>query len=275
MPDTNSLSRWWADFLSPLRRANDEARAHVAAHPGADAKTIAILVSATVILTLQRYVFLIDEIDRSVRWLNALGLSTLADRLAVVRDARTLGAFVWWAFGTFFFFFIVPALLVRLAFGERLADYGFKLRGAFTDGWVYAVMLAVMVPLVLVVSNSPEFQQTYPFYRPERGALCPTFWCWEALYALQFVGLEFFFRGFLVHGLKHRFGAYSILVMTVPYCMLHFMKPMPEALGSIVAGLVLGFMSLRTRSIALGAVIHVSVALSMDLASLWRQGRLG
>jgi hypothetical protein len=31
-------------------------------------------------------------------------------------------------------------------------------------------------------------------------------------------------------------------------------------------------MSLKTRSIWLGAVIHVTVALSMDFASMWRQG---
>jgi hypothetical protein len=33
-------------------------------------------------------------------------------------------------------------------------------------------------------------------------------------------------------------------------------------------------MSLRTRSIWLGAAIHVTVAMSMDFASLWRQGFL-
>ncbi len=40
-----------------------------------------------------------------------------------------------------------------------------------------------------------------------------------------------------------------------------------------IAGIVLGFMSLKTRSIWLGAAIHMSVALSMDFLSLWRQHR--
>jgi len=35
---------------------------------------------------------------------------------------------------------------------------------------------------------------------------------------------------------------------------------------------VLGFMSLKTRSIWMGAAIHMSVALSMDFLSMWRQG---
>jgi membrane protease YdiL (CAAX protease family) len=63
--------------------------------------------------------------------------------------------------------------------------------------------------------------------------------------------------------------------MMLPYCMIHFTKPLPEACASIVAGLALGLMSLKTRSIWLGAALHITVALSMDLASLARQGFLG
>jgi membrane protease YdiL (CAAX protease family) len=134
-----------------------------------------------------------------------------------------------------------------------------------------------MVPLVLVFSTVAEFQRIYPFYRgwtPEDdgwGRLL----AWEASYALQFVALEFFFRGFLVHGLKHRFGVYSVFVMTLPYCMIHFGKPLPECLASIIAGVFLGFMSLKTRSVWLGAALHVSVAWGMDFCSLYRRGVIG
>jgi len=121
-----------------------------------------------------------------------------------------------------------------------------------------------------------HFQQAYPFYQtwaPADG------WgkllAWELSYAVQFVALEFFFRGFLVHGLKHRFGTYAIFVMTVPYCMIHFGKPALECAASIIAGVVLGFMSLKARSIWLGAALHISVAWGMDACSLWRKGLLG
>ena len=75
---------------------------------------------------------------------------------------------------------------------------------------------------------------------------------WECSYGLQFIGLEFFFRGFMVHGTRHRFGFYAVFVMMVPYCMIHYQKPMPETFGAIVAGIVLGFMSLKMRSISDG-----------------------
>ena len=148
-----------------------------------------------------------------------------------------------------------------------------KLKGVFSLWWMYILMLAVMLPIVIVASRSEGFQATYPFFEPlPNEPLWPRFWIWEVAYFLQFVGLEFFFRGFLLHGIRRRFGAYAIFVMMVPYCMIHFGKPMPETFAAIVAGIILGFMSLKTRSIWLGAALHISVALTMDFCALWKVG---
>ena len=62
--------------------------------------------------------------------------------------------------------------------------------------------------------------------------------------------------------------------MTVPYCMIHFGKPMPETIAAIVAGVVLGYMSLKSRNIWLGFLVHCGVALMMDIAALFRRGVL-
>jgi membrane protease YdiL (CAAX protease family) len=177
-----------------------------------------------------------------------------------------------WVLILFTFYFVVPVLVIKLLFKENLSDYGLKWKGAFKSYWIYIVMLCVMVPLVAFFSTTASFQARYPFYDLSPGEkLFPNFWIWEALYLLQFFALEFFFRGFMVHGLKKRFGIYSVLVMTIPYCMIHFGKPLPETIAAIIAGIVLGMLSLRTRSILLGVCIHYSVGLMMDLASLFRK----
>jgi hypothetical protein len=49
---------------------------------------------------------------------------------------------------------------------------------------------------------------------------------------------------------------------------------MPEALAAIVGGIVLGTLSLKTRSIWLGAALHIAIAGTMDVASLWHRGLL-
>ena len=56
--------------------------------------------------------------------------------------------------------------------------------------------------------------------------------------------------------------------MCVPYCMIHYGKPYLEAAGAVVAGIALGSLAMRTKSIYSGFLVHVTVALSMDLLSL-------
>jgi uncharacterized protein len=264
--------RWWRSFvLAPLREADEEARLRL----GGAGRPLTILILVAVLLTLQHYLLLDEALLSTLSLMRRLGLGWLSDwwyqQLFVPWDRRRWLAY--WALGNVVLYVVIPGLLIRCVFRERLADYGLKLRGAFKDGWLYLVFFAVMGPLILLVSYDAHFQHTYPFYRPQMDEnLWPWFWAWELLYAFQFLSLEFFFRGFMVHGLKRQLGSMAIPAMMVPYCMIHFGKPLPETFGAIVAGLVLGFMSLRTRSVILGAAIHVSVALSMDFASLWQRG---
>jgi hypothetical protein len=56
--------------------------------------------------------------------------------------------------------------------------------------------------------------------------------------------------------------------------MIHFGKPLSECLGSVVAGIALGTLALRTGSIYGGVVVHCGVAWSMDLFALAHSGAL-
>lgn len=182
----------------------------------------------------------------------------------------------WWVGTMITVYLFVPLLLVKFLFKESFGEYGMKWKGAFHNWQLYVVMLAVMLPLVIYFSSTKSFQLRYPFYSPAKNEkLFPDFWMWEVLYFFQFVALEFFFRGFITLGLRKRFGYYSIFIMMIPYCMIHFGKPMPETIGAIFAGLILGTLSMKSRSIFLGILIHYSIAISMDMCSLWRKGFFG
>lgn len=204
------------------------------------------------------------------------GAKDLADSLRAWTTevpAAELHRLTWWVSTMIFCYFIVPVLLIRLVFREPLSDYGFRFKGAFDQWWLYVIMLVIMVPLVLYFSTTSSFQARYPFYSPLKSEpLWPNFWCWEMMYFGQFIALEFFFRGFMTLGLRKRFGYYSIFIMTIPYCMIHFGKPMPETIGAIIAGIVLGTLSMKSRSVLMGFFIHYSVAITMDLSALWRKG---
>ncbi len=271
-------ARLWEQLAAgPFRRAQEESREHQQSSPqGAlDVKVIVVLLTATVSLTLLRY---FGGSSGYTLFLSLMGMSRDLDPLVqtVASEATgRLGLRAYWAVSCVTAYFVIPALVVKLALREPLSDYGFRLRGTLRDSWVYGVMAVVMLPLVYVASRGAAFQSMYPFYHVQPSEpLWPKFICWEVLYAAQFVALEFFFRGFLLHGTRRRFGFYSVFVMTVPYCMIHYGKPFPEAMAAIIAGVVLGVMSLKTRSIWWGAALHIAVAWSMDWAALWRKGLL-
>jgi uncharacterized protein len=267
-----------AFLLAPLRRANEAQRAHVAASAGPDWQVAAILVTAALMLTIQRYVFRAGNVQSALDLFADVLEPSVHARLASLVAApenEQLAGLLYWAFGQFTIYVAGPVLVVKLLFRQPLSEYGVKRRGMFSSAWAYLVMAAVMLPGVLFASTRESFLETYPFYRLADGEpLWPRFFLWQLCYAIQFVSLEFFFRGFLLHGTRRRFGAYSIYVMMVPYCMIHFGKPPLETLGAIIAGIVLGFMSLKTRSIWMGAALHIYVAWTMDIAALWQTGRL-
>jgi membrane protease YdiL (CAAX protease family) len=272
--------KWPSFILEPVQRVEKASRAYLASHAArqSDRKVIIILVTAALCLTLQRYVGKGDMNEPIGRLLRQLGFHQAADFMFdMARDLpeMQLDRLTWWVCIGLIANVAIPLAAIRFVFGERPRDYGLKVRGAFADSWVYLVLLAIAAPLVYLASAMERFQEKYPFYDVAiDSGLSPAFWRWEVLYMIQFFGVEFFYRGFLVHGLKHRFGVYAIFVMMVPYCMLHFNKPLPETLAAICGAIVLGFMSLRTRSIWLGTAIHITIAGLMDAASLWRKGWL-
>jgi len=277
-----SLRSLWNGFLvEPLRRIDREQREFLARDEshGPDWKVMAVMVAAALVLALQHYFGGGGEVFSLPALLNNLGLEGLAQDLTeFLQDNahREIATGLYWSLFSFATYFFIPWFVIVVVFRRSLTEFGCKLRGAFSEWWVYIAFFAVMWPLLIWVSTHQHFKATYPFYKLGKDEpLWPYFWLWEASYFLQFVGLEFFFRGFMVHGTKHRFGIYAVFVMAVPYSMIHFGKPFLETCGALIAGVVLGFMSLKTRSIWLGAAIHMSVALSMDFLSLWRLGRFG
>jgi membrane protease YdiL (CAAX protease family) len=228
-----------------------------------------VLVTAAALLTLMQFHGSAAELGRVLGALERGATWLAAPASALYRGPWfELLSYALWSLACFAGYFVGPALLLRvLRPGEPLSSFGLTWSGLRGHGRAYVLLFLLTLPLVVAASTRPAFQHTYPFYH--LAARSPfDFLAWEALYALQFVSLEFFFRGFLLHTLKRDLGAYAIFVAVVPYCMIHFQKPLPEALGAIFAGLVLGTLSLRTGSVLGGAAVHVAVALTMDLLAL-------
>lgn len=183
---------------------------------------------------------------------------------------------LWWAILCILSYVVVPVIFLLSIRERNLKEFGLSSNIDLKQGKGYMLLLLPMLPLVFLASFLPSFQSTYPFWNPDAGsALWPNLLIWELAYAMQFFALEFFFRGFIVHGCKQTLGWYAVPVMMIPYVMIHFPKPLPEALGSIAAGWVLGMLSFHSKSIWYGVLMHIAVAWTMDFLSLYHRGLLG
>ena len=182
---------------------------------------------------------------------------------------RGLHSLLFWAGGCVFFYLLLPAFISGFVLKTKPSESGIVFKIPQKHWKIYGLLILIVMPFVVLASFSDHFQATYPFYRvPVNELDLNLFLIWEIAYFLQFVGIEYFFRGFLLFQAEKHIGRHAVLFAMLPYCMIHFGKPLPETLGAIVAGIVLGTMALRSRSIIPGIIVHYTVAISMDLLSL-------
>jgi membrane protease YdiL (CAAX protease family) len=186
--------------------------------------------------------------------------------LRISRWAGLLDLTLWVATRTLGFL-LIPALVIRLFLRRRVRTFGLALPARVSHLKPYLVLFVLVLPLLVLAALRPEFRAYYPFYRRASESWFDLL-IWEAQYAFQFFCVEFFFRGFLLSGTHARLGSLAVFAAMVPYCMVHFTKPVLEVIGAIPAGLVLGVLALRTGSIWGGVLLHVAVAWTMDALAL-------
>jgi membrane protease YdiL (CAAX protease family) len=229
-----------------------------------DWRTVSVLISATVFLVLFEYYGLPSfvrgtEVHTSIADLLGDGYAPYFDLIP----------YHFWGLSSLVIRIGLP-LLVIWALRESPRDWGWRVVTGWSHIRPYVFFLGLMIPVVWAMSFLGSFQAKYPFHD---GAVLGGwhFWGFQISYGLQFLGVEAFFRGFLVFGLERRFGWYAVPVMVIPYVMIHFGKPAPETFAAILAGLALGYLALRSRSFLYGAALHWAVAITMDVTVLGRE----
>ncbi len=150
---------------------------------------------------------------------------------------------------------------------EEKRLYGCSLKGV---NWkAYFILLGLMIPLIVAAATTKDFIAYYPkvarlfneTYPPQNGQIA----LFELFYGLDFVYIEFFFRGFLVIAFARFLGPVSIPFAALMYCTIHFGKPLGETISSWFGGMLLGILVMETRSIAGGIVVHMGIAWLMEL----------
>ncbi len=177
--------------------------------------------------------------------------------------------YIYWFLGDFISYFVAPVLIIKILFKEKIKDYGVTLGDYKTGIKITGLFLLIMIPLIWIASSLQEFSQTYP-HLPSAKNSWRIFFLFETGMFIYMFSWEFVWRGFMLFGLKEKFGYYAVLIQMIPFLILHNGKPAPETFGAIIAGIALGILALRTNSILYCVITHMSVMFSIDLISVLR-----
>ena len=197
-------------------------------------------------LLYQEYQEILTFLKDNFQIIVVLCLATLS---LVMQWYRPIGPTL--AINYIFYFIVVPIFVILFVIKDNPLDYGFRI-GHYRVWLFYVIItIAVSLPVLLIGSKFSSVHQFYArqfHYYEFFTASVPELFAWEYL-----------LRGFLLFGLKKRFGEASIIIQMVPFVLLHLGKPELEALSCIVTGLWFGWIAYRGKSFWPAFMIHVFI----------------
>jgi len=159
---------------------------------------------------------------------------------------------------------VVPVLIVKLAFRERLADYGVRWGNRRLTVRSFLLLAPACVLAAYLASCDPATREVYPINK-SAGSSPVAFALHAGTYLLFYAGWEFHFRGFLQFGLRDKLGAANaLLVQVMASGLLHIGKSGVEAFAAIGGGILWGVVAYRTRSLLSGLLQHFLLGIALD-----------
>ena len=168
-------------------------------------------------------------------------------------------------------FIVLPLIFVKILIDKKSVSgfYGLSWSSKHLDA--YLILFLLLLPFLVVTSFTPDFLKAYPQFRPWNYEDVFNLPVWgrtlifESAYSLDFVVTELFFRGALIIGLTSILGPKAILPMVAFYASIHFGKPIMETFSSIFGGYILGALAYQTKHIWGGIIVHIGIALTMEI----------
>ena len=156
------------------------------------------------------------------------------------------------------FFFVLPVFSALIFLRRNPLDFG--LRPGKWRIWIVHVTIACALCVLLVFAGS-RIPAVMKYYGKLEGDLAS----YAATRLIRIFALEFMFRGFILFGLKEKYGDGAIFIQMIPFAILHIGKPEIETIGCILSGTYFGYIALRTGSVWPAFLIHYFV----NIAIVW------
>lgn len=185
----------------------------------------------------------------------------------------------------------VPLIVVLVFLRREASDFAMT-SGNLRSGLLTALVLFVFfVPVILIFSPSKAFQDYYVRSladsqaissvrgyalpglaggKPDYGRLLYH----EVVIGFYMFGWEWFFRGFLLFGLKRLMPVTAAaFLQAAAFTLLHYGKPWPELASSFFGALILAVVALRSGSFLPCFVLHWAIHAAFEFAVLYHHFR--
>ena len=160
---------------------------------------------------------------------------------------------IWNAwFSTFFYYAVLPVLTIVFLLRKNPLQLGLGW-GEPKIWWRHvAIVCMIAAPVLFAFSRSAGLRAYY--FQQDFDVLIYSLTTLASLFAS-----EFFFRGFLIFGLKDKLKEASIFVQVIPFVMVHIGKPEIETLSTILTGILFGYIAYKGRSFWPVFIIHMFI----------------
>ncbi len=183
---------------------------------------------------------------------------------AVAFDDARITAVVCQFLSCFVLLGIIPGVMVKLVFRERLRDYGLCLGDHVWTFGAAGVLVPVSLFIAWMSADDPAILAYYPEF-PHAGPTTGMFAVHALAYLVFYVAWEFYFRGVMLFGTRQALGdVHAILLQTLASTMLHPGKPAAETFGAIAGGLVWGIVAIRSQSILAPLLAHAALGIGLE-----------
>lgn len=215
-----------------------------------DILTAVTLLAAVVLTTVHRQACSVGAMN-AISWLES-------------EHART------WAYHvcTALLFGFIPLVLARAMWKKPLASFGVAV-----GDWKFGLAaVAILLPVIsaaflLPAANMPDMQAVYPVDHTAPDSMSHFLSYAAGRVLLFYVSWEFFFRGFLLFGLRDTLGSTAaVMIQVLPSALWHIGYPTGELYASIVGGVLFGWLALRTGSILWPLILHAGIGMVTDIS---------
>ena len=119
----------------------------------------------------------------------------------------------------------------------------------------FPITIGFIVVAMICAAVSAQMQSFQDYYIDEHFHLID----YLVTMTLFMIGWEYFFRGFMLAGLKDSIGEAAILIQIIPFVLTHLNKPLLEIFMCIPAGLFWGYICYRSNSFWPAVIMHLTM----------------